>query len=321
MTDEEKRSIEPAEEAEEKRAGVSEKNGGAERPAQQVKKTDDPAVRIKNWRMTQRIRMVIQLVFIVVFPSAFASAFAAVKEIAAEFSEGAELAFTPFAKMLVFLLVFTIVFGRFFCGYACAFGTLGDWVWQASRFVQSKTGRKLPELPEKMVHYLQFVKYIVLAAVFAMCYFGMSADVSRNSPWTFFSRLVSLKLPGSDLIAGGIVLLIIMAGMALQSRFFCQFLCPMGAVFSLMPVLPTGQLVRDSENCIKCCRICRRGCPAYLKLGKEELRDGECIRCNRCISLCPRGNIGLSRFPVRASSPAWVIFQAALLLAVLKFVL
>ena len=34
----------------------------------------------------------------------------------------------------------------------------------------------------------------------------------------------------------GIVLLIlIMAGMCTQERFFCQFLCPMGAVFAIMP--------------------------------------------------------------------------------------
>lgn len=319
MTDEEKRSADLETTDEEKRAkGTAEVKKS---PEDAKKAHEQAAKRIKDWRMTQRIRMVIQIVFIIVFPSAFSSAFAAIKEVASEFSAGVPLEFTPFAKTLVFLLVYTIIFGRFFCGYACAFGTVGGWVWQISRFLQKKAGKRLPEIPEKTVRRLQFVKFIVLATIFVMCFFGMEEDISRNSPWTFFSRLVTLKLPGKELIIGGIVLLIIVAGMALQARFFCQFLCPMGAVFSLMPVLPSGQLVRDSENCIKCCKICRRGCPAYIKLGKEELRDGECIRCNRCISLCPRGNIGLSRFPVRPDSPAWVIFQAAVLLIVLKFVL
>lgn len=310
MTEEEKRSEKLETPAEEKTSDDAKK-----------KAAEQAAKRIKDWKLTQRIRMVIQIVFIIVFPSAFASAFSAIKEVASEFSAGSMLEFTPFAKILVFLLVYTVVFGRFFCGYACAFGTFGDWIWQLSRFIQKKTGKRLPEIPEKTVHYLQFVKFFALAAIFVMCFFGLEGEISKNSPWTFFSLLVSLKLPGRDLIIGGVVLLIIMAGMALQSRFFCQFLCPMGAVFSLMPVLPSGQLVRDSENCIKCCKICRRGCPAYIKLGKEPLREGECIRCNRCISLCPRGNIGLSGFPARAASPAWVIFQAAVLLIVLKFVL
>lgn len=305
---------------EEKRAAETEKEDEGKTVPKQ-KEENAGAIRVKEWILTQRIRMVIQLVFIVVFPSAFASAFTAVKEVAAAFSTGSELTLTPFARILIFLLVFTIVFGRFFCGYACAFGTVGDWVWQISRFIQKKTGKRLPEIPEKTVKYLQIVKFGVLAAIFAMCFFGMENDITENSPWTFFSLLISFRLPGKDLIVGGIVLLIILAGMALQSRFFCQFLCPMGAVFSLMPVIPSGQLVRDSENCIKCCKICRRGCPAYIKLGKEEFRDGECIRCNRCISLCPRGNISLKYLPVKASGPAWVIFQAAILLAVLKFVL
>lgn len=32
-----------------------------------------------------------------------------------------------------------------------------------------------------------------------------------------------------------LLLVIIVAGMAVKERFFCQFLCPMGAVFSLLP--------------------------------------------------------------------------------------
>ena len=277
--------------------------------------------RVKAKRKTELLRNGIQIVFILTFPSAFASAFAAVKEIAAALSQGSPLSFSPFARILLFLLAFTVIAGRFFCGYACAFGTLGDAVYMLSQYIQKKTGKKIPKIPAAAVRYLQLVKYLVLAAIFIACFMGEQETVNRNSPWTLFSVLISLKKPSADLIAAAVLLLLIMIGMAVQSRFFCQFLCPMGAVFSLMPVLPSGQLVRNSEECIHGCSICERACPVALKLGENDLREGECIRCNKCLHACPRGNIKLKISAFSPDSPAWVVMQAAVMLLVLKFVI
>lgn len=277
--------------------------------------------RVQAKKRTELLRNIIQVVFFIVFPSAFASAFSAVKDAASAFSEGAPLSFTPFAKIFLFLLAFTVICGRFFCGYACAFGTLGDAVYQLSQFVQKKAGKKLPKIPKNAVRHLQLMKYIVLALIFVLCFLGYSENVSKNSPWTVFSLLMKLKLPAGDMIAGIVLLLLVIAGMAVQSRFFCQFLCPMGAIFSILPVLPTGQLVRDSENCINGCSICERGCPVGLKLGENELREGECLRCNKCLAMCPRGNIRLKLSALDPASPVWVAVQAAVLLLVLKFVI
>lgn len=277
--------------------------------------------RVKARKKTELIRNIIQLFFFFIFPSAFSSAFAAVKETAASLSQGLPLAFSPFARILLFLLAFTVICGRFFCGYACAFGTAGDAVYMASQFIQKKTGKKLPKIPQKAVRYLQLVKYLVLAAIFVLCFMGEQETVNQNSPWTLFSVLISLKSPSSDMAAAGVLLLLTIAGAAVQSRFFCQFLCPMGAVFSLMPVLHSGQLVRDSENCIHGCSICERACPVSLKLGENDMREGECIRCHKCLHACPRGNIKLKMSVFSPDSTAWIVIQAAVLLLVLKFVI
>ena len=277
--------------------------------------------RVKKKKVYDLLRLAVQIVFFIVFPSAFASAFTSVKEIFAAFSKGAELSWTPFVKTAVFLLAFTIIFGRFFCGYACAFGSLGDWVYKVSAFIQKKTGKKIPGIPKQAVKYMQCLKYLVLSAVILFCYLGHSSDVNQNSPWTVFSMLISGKLPGQEYIAAGILLILIIVGMAVQERFFCQFLCPMGAIFSLLPVLPTGQLVRDTEKCIHGCSICERGCPVALKLNENDMRDGECIRCNKCIAYCPRGSITAGHMTFDAASPVLVVIQAAALLIVLKFVI
>jgi Polyferredoxin len=90
----------------------------------------------------------------------------------------------------------------------------------------------------------------------------------------------------------GIALLaLILLGMALQPRFFCQFLCPMGAVFALLPVLPFAQLHRQSDGCIPGCNACKQQCPVCLKLEGSSLRSGECIACEACAGICPKQNI------------------------------
>ena len=47
-----------------------------------------------------------------------------------------------FLVMLIALCGFTILFGRFFCGYACAFGTLGDGMYALSQWIQKKVKKE-----------------------------------------------------------------------------------------------------------------------------------------------------------------------------------
>lgn len=123
--------------------------------------------------------------------------------------------------------------------------------------------------------------------------------LTGTSPWDVFSRLTALKLPAAGYGAGIVLFVLILIGMAAQPRFFCQFLCPMGAVFALLPVLPFAWLHRNGTRCIPGCSACAKRCPVDLKLDDANLRGGECIVCEACIGTCPKGNI--SRWDIRLS--------------------
>ena len=267
------------------------------------------------------IRTAIQILFLLTLPSAFSSAFAAVKGVGEAFGQGDILTVTPFVKILLFLLLFTCIFGRFFCGYACAFGAVCDWIYKLSAFLQKKTGKKLPAIPVRVQRLLQALKYAVLAGILLLCVLGYAKSINGNSPWTLFSRILSGEMGGEDFVIAGILLAGIGILSAFAERAFCQYLCPMGAVFSLMPVLPTGQLLRDREHCIKGCSLCERICPTALSLGEEAFRNGECIRCNRCASRCPVKNISVRPSRFRPEEPVWTIVLAVVLFAALKFVI
>ena len=72
------------------------------------------------------LRAIIQLLYFLFLPSAYTAAFAGVKYIFTQLGAGEKIGLTSFVSVLIVLCLYTIVFGRFFCGFACAFGSFGD---------------------------------------------------------------------------------------------------------------------------------------------------------------------------------------------------
>ena len=87
---------------------------------------------MKKWNAVQKrkvhsyVRVLIQLLFFILMPATFTTAFSGVKYIFTQVGAGAKIESNPFVVVLIVLLLYTVLFGRFFCGYACSFGALGD---------------------------------------------------------------------------------------------------------------------------------------------------------------------------------------------------
>ena len=171
-----------------------------------------------------------------------------------------------------------------------------------------------------MQHALQLVKYAVLAGICALCMMGIWPQVSGASPWVAFAGITARSLGGIAPVAFA-ALGAVMVGMALVERFFCQFLCPFGAVFSLLPVLPISLFNRRRESCARGCNRCQDSCPVRIHPERADLRSGECIACGRCADGCPMANVTLARLDgfkpvgdtdaVAASSPKGAVRKQA----------
>lgn len=251
----------------------------------------------KRQKRIRLIRAGIQLVFFLAAPALFSTAFAGIKSIFLSIGSGQPVTWNSFLDVTLVLTAATCLFGRHFCGYLCAFGALGDAVYEGTSWIWKKCfpKKKKPAYPEKAVHLLQKVKYLVLALILLSCLIGYYPKLAGMSPWDVFSMLTAGRLPGPDYRIGIILLVLILIGMCTQERFFCQFLCPMGAVFAILPVSPWMLFKRNRKNCPSRCGLCKKRCPVHLDIDGDSPVSGECICCHACVGICPKGNIHIGQ--------------------------
>ena len=237
------------------------------------------------------LRAGIQLMFFIVFPSIFTAAFAGVRYLAVQIGQTEPLELTAFVKVLCGLCLFTMIFGRFFCGYACAFGSFGDALHALYQIICKKLKIKSVKLPESVCQLVPVLKYLLLGGILVLCFTGNEGRMKGSSPWEVFSLLRMGRFSMQQKAAGVVLLILIVIGMCVKERFFCQFLCPMGAVFALMPILPGALFRRNREKCPPKCGLCKKRCPAHLDIDGDTAMSGECLCCHACAATCPRKNI------------------------------
>ena len=280
----------------------------------------------KRQRKVRLIRAAIQFIFFIVAPALFSTAFAGVKSIFQAIAAGQPVTWNSFLDVTGALLLITVLFGRHFCGYACAFGSLGDAMYELTLFIRQKVFHKKGRhgYPEKVVRCLQKVKYILLAFILLSIFTGWYANLQGMSPWDVFSMIHAGNLKLANYIPGLIILLLILVGMCVQERFFCRFLCPMGAIFSLLPVLPIFSLRRDRSSCIPKCSGCTRKCPSDIQLpdnGSWEI-SADCFQCQKCMDVCPKSNVHCAvndhfrKITLRGNEIIFTVLRALLLLGI-----
>ena len=260
-------------------------------------------------------RQIIQIIFFLWMPALYTSAFSGVRYVIEQIRAGKPIEQNAFLVMLIGLCGFTILFGRFFCGFACAFGSLGDALHAIYLRICKKLKKKPVSLKKEWEQWLILLKYVLLAGIVLACFFGVYTKARGTSPWDVFSMIHAGNFRLSAYKIGIAVLILLMIGMAFIERFFCRFFCPMGAIFSLLPILPFFSLERKRESCIKGCSKCTRSCPAKIELreAKTSIVQGECFQCQKCIDGCPKGNVTCGVSALKGNEIGFTVFKAVLL--------
>lgn len=83
-----------------------------------------------------------------------------------------------------------------------------------------------------------------------------------------------------------------------RERFWCRYLCPLGAMLGLVSRWNVLKLKISSKKCIDC-NLCSIQCQTQASpYPNEEWKSSECVYCYTCSAICPTDAI---RFPLKGT--------------------
>jgi polyferredoxin len=220
----------------------------------------------------------------------------------------------------VVLLAATALAGRFFCSYVCPLGAILD-------FLDPVLFRRAKRRTLERDRALRNVKYVVLILFIAAALVGSSlvylldpiSLLTRTYTFALFPPFVGLVNLLLDVVRPvaeamrwmdiatlsyaqpvfymSLITILIFAGIValgrLAPRFWCRYLCPLGALLSL--VSPLGRWRRTVGPECPACGVCQDACPMGAAMDEGGTRLGECIQCRTCVAACPQDVVA---FPV-----------------------
>lgn len=203
-----------------------------------------------------------------------------------------------------FLFVFGALMGRFICGWLCPFGLVQDLLHKIPlpKLLRQKCGlQKKKRLPGhrilRVFPYVVLLVLVILLPLFALDAYGVS------KPW-----FCAYLCPSGTLLAGmplvlanegmraslgwlftwkTTVLVVLLLLSVLVYRPFCQYLCPLGAVYGWFNRISLYRFRVDKARCTRC-GACKRACPVDIPTWQTP-NAAACIRCGKCKQACPHG--------------------------------
>jgi ferredoxin len=180
--------------------------------------------------------------------------------------------------ILLFVLVSTLIVGRIYCGSLCPFAIIQEILYQLTPHKHPLKEHVSPHVDEKA----RLIKYILLFVVTGVCLILGNAFAANMEPFvTLFAG------HGSKLAFSLLILMLIMA--VFNFRFWCKYLCPVGALTSLGAAFSINK-IRPTKKCTAC-GACTRACPTQAITPNEKgipaVDAAECIGCAKCLRACP----------------------------------
>lgn len=186
----------------------------------------------------------------------------------------------PFLLTALIPILATLIFGRFFCGWICPATFLYE-LNSNLRLLLHKLGFHTANKKfDKRIKYGVLVTGLVLSAV------NGTVIASAIYPPAIIGREAYYAIALGGFGSGAIFfLLTLLFDLFVSKRGFCRYLCPGGALYSLLGRFRLLRIQRVVENCNDCAK-----CNAVCEFGLDPLHDNfgqECNNCTACIAVCP----------------------------------
>ena len=203
--------------------------------------------------------------------------------------------------MIPYLVTF-LVFERGFCGWICPLGGLPEltssfrkkrkWFLRFMEKKPSKAGGFSLTGLSGLQGWLEWLKYGIMVAVALVSILVPFSIVNIISP--------ALWLKSIPIFWTLIVVLVVFAILLpiwTKRRWWCDIICPVGAVLALLHKISLFRIKIDKtkcNECMDCVQECRMFAMTPQGVREGWPRSGNCIKCGRCIEACPEEAIDIA---------------------------
>ena len=178
-----------------------------------------------------------------------------------------------------YVAVALLFWGRgVFCGWLCPFGALQELVSEGARKLRIPQVR----LPFVLHEKLWPLKYIIFLGLFAVSLnsVNLAFVAAEVEP---FKTAISMKfIRHWPFVVYAVTLLA--AGLFVE-RFFCRYLCPLGAALAIPASIRMFEWLKRHPQCGRECAICEHSCPVQAIHPSGAINPNECIYCLKCQTL------------------------------------
>ena len=213
--------------------------------------------------------------------------------------------------VLIGIVIITAIFGRFYCSILCPLGVYQDGVARIAE--KRKKNRYKFKNGKRLRYYIGLIFFLLIV-------FGFTSISIFIEPYSIFGRFVSnLFAPVYKLINNVLAyfaerlnsyaiyhvdvyikslpifitaiayFLIITIFAFAKGRWFCNNICPVGAVLGAISKFSVFKPRFDTEKC-NSCGLCEKNCRCSAIDSKNHIIDySKCVTCFVCVDKCNKG--------------------------------
>jgi ferredoxin-type protein NapH len=203
--------------------------------------------------------------------------------------------------MLIPVLV-ALILGRVFCGWICPIHFLSELSDRLLKFVSRKKYLKDHFLLPREILWFALIGELLLAMILGTPLFVFLSPpglVGREIMMVVFFKTLALE---------GVVVLAVLFVNLITRRFFCRYLCPLGALLALIGMVRRLRIVKLDEQCTDC-GLCSRSCPLGLNPAQAEAESPYCWNCGECVTTCKHDALAFRWLPMASSHVAETVKQ------------
>ena len=218
--------------------------------------------------------------------------------------------------VIIAILAVTALMGRVYCSTLCPLGVYQDiwfrvrrlftkrgvpysppmnlvryWVFPLTVFAAVGGVMALPALVEPYSVYGRFVTNLVRPALqWAINLLAAWCD-AHEKYWVMSDEIVIAGFLSFWVAAFSAVAIAALA--AFKGRWFCNAVCPVGTLLSVVAKRPLMKISIDASKCVKCgacVHVCKAAC---MDVQNASVDNSRCVRCFNCIGACRKGAVKL----------------------------